>query len=338
MTCQGDIAWIVVALSLDPFGASSMPLDDSYPQAVVFIIGLGTDEQGAEVRQPRGTGFIVSIPSEVPEQIYLYVVTAAHGLRSGEQSWIRLNTAEGGIADVEVPRWLFHPTEDVAVRPLTLPQAVRWGHVPIRMFVDAWDAKPSLGDRVYFVGLLANMASMAERNIPMVRSGTIGRLNQTDVPLRLPDESTMRITGHLIDCTSYEGFSGAPCFVQFTYRKLVETPSIPGGAIGNLEHEATLLLGLIAGHFDDWRPARTSGDILGGVSARVNTGVGIVVPVEAIRETLELDELAAIRRNHDLSLRASQGTAPAGPLTDSTQSDQPVPLRSDCRTRTPLRS
>jgi hypothetical protein len=144
-----------------------MPLDDSYPQAVVFILGPGTDEQGAELRQPRGTGFIVSIPSEVPEQSYLYVVTAAHGLRSGEQSWIRFNMTEGGIADVEVARWLFHPTEDVAVRPVTLPQGVRWGHVPIRMFVDAWDAKPSLGDRVYFVGLLANIASMAERTVPM---------------------------------------------------------------------------------------------------------------------------------------------------------------------------
>ncbi|MBK5229121.1 MAG: hypothetical protein JJE05_11510 [Actinobacteria bacterium] len=53
-------------------------------------------------------------------------------------------------------------------------------------------------------------------------------------------------------------------------------------------HTATLLLGLISGHFDEWSTARTTGDIF-EVETAINSGVGIVTPVEAICEAIELE-------------------------------------------------
>ena len=62
-----------------------------------------------------------------------------------------------------------------------------------------------------------------------------------------------------------------------------------------------MLLGLIAAHLDDFIEAETTGDIAGygTVRAPVDTGVGIVVPVEAIRETLNAKELVEFREQRE---------------------------------------
>ena len=33
--------------------------------------------------------------------------------------------------------------------------------------------------------------------------------------MRLPDGTVLTMHGHLIDCRSFGGFSGSPCFVEF---------------------------------------------------------------------------------------------------------------------------
>jgi len=87
--------------------------------------------------------------------------------------------------------------------------------------------------------------------------------------------------GHLIDCRSYRA-SAAPLFCA--------VPAGHGKPLG----DATALLGLMAGHFDDWWRPRSRGH-LGTVRTPVNTGVGIVVPAEAITDALNLDELVELR-------------------------------------------
>jgi hypothetical protein len=74
--------------------------------------------------------------------------------------------------------------------------------------------QPRLGDVVYFVGLLANIKSMHVENVPMVRSGTLGRMFQRDVRIKWPDATIHSMVFHLIDCHSHQGFSGSPCYVQ----------------------------------------------------------------------------------------------------------------------------
>jgi hypothetical protein len=137
---------------------------------------------------------------------------------------------------------------------------------------------------------------MTDANIPMVRAGIIGRLWQDRLPVRRhPEDETKYITAHLIDCRSFAGFSGSPCFVQ--------------QAIGY--QARTGLLGLMGGHFDDWMGARErtglSADgkdkwtVSDDLEAPVSTGVGYVIPVEFISETLMLPELVDDRRAEEAS-------------------------------------
>lgn len=289
-----------------------MPLDETYPPAVVFVAATRMKE-GQEVRSTIGTAFLVSVPSELfPNRNYVYAVTASHVIAGGEKTWLRFNTQAGDVTDMAVPEWFsIDPAADVAVTtvgPLALG-LVKWRAVPLEHFLDSSpDLEPHLGDDVYFIGLLAQMRAMVEQNIPMVRSGTLGRLYQTDVPLKRPDGTVFRVTGHLIDCRSYGGFSGSPCFVQFEFYKQVDTPSSPGGPIGNLQHRATLLLGLISGHWDDPHEARPTGGVFqtGTFQYAINTGVGVVTPVESIREALNLEELVDMRRKEDERMKTAE--------------------------------
>lgn len=289
-----------------------MPLDNSYIESVAFVVAHRRVD-GVEVVKPIGTAFFVSVPSTaVPDGVFVYVVTAAHVVENEAWTGIRFNTLSGAVIDEPVPRWYFHPSQDVAAAPMAKADWVRLRFVPQSGFADRWDHRPNLGDPVYFAGLLAKLSVMGEANIPMVRSGTLGRLFQDNVPIQLADGVIRTARAHLIDCRSYAGFSGSPCFIQSTVVRHVDTPSIPGGAIGDLEFSETFLLGLIAAHFDEWVEARTTGDILGTVETPVNSGVGVVVPAEAIRELIELDpDLAAYRMENDARRRSANLQGPA---------------------------
>ena len=286
-----------------------MPLSEHAPKAVFFIIGRRTGVTATPSKQAIGTGFLVMLPAIGDyEFVHVYAVTAAHVVRSEREHWIRFNT-EQGVKDLDGLEWVFHPTEDVAVAEVQMPEGAIWHAFRVDDFLDGWladhpEAGPALGERVYFMGLLATMTAMADSNIPMVRSGTVGRLYQENVPLRLPDGTVLKVRGHLIDCRSYSGFSGSPCLTQYEwwYR-----PDPPVGAL-NLHRveEKTLLMGVVSAHFDDWVKARTTGDVLGSVEAPLNTGVGIVTPVEAIREVLEDEDLADARKNAVLEHKEAQ--------------------------------
>jgi hypothetical protein len=149
---------------------------------------------------------------------------------------------------------------------------------------------PALGDRVYFLGLLAlpGARGMTEKNVPMVRSGTIGAMYQDDLPVEWPDKSIRKFQAHLIDCRSYGGFSGSPCFFQ-------RDRGFTGVREGKQRRgQVTFLLGLISGHFDQFSSARIRGDLAdaGSIEVPINSGVGIVTPVEKIVEVLRMEEFA----------------------------------------------
>jgi hypothetical protein len=65
-----------------------------------------------------------------------------------------------------------------------------------------------------------------------------------------------------------------------------------------LQHE-TYLVGLVNGHFDLWSQIRLIGDLpleAGTIEAQVNSGVGVVTPVQMIEETYEMEELVEDRQ------------------------------------------
>ena len=300
-----------------------MPLDDTFPLAVTFVVAE-RPTNATQSRVPIGTGFVIRQPSEaVPGLGFEYVVTAAHVVESGEPTWVRFRTRDGGIYDLDAPDWVLHPTADVAAAPLRGhgDYGLHLLNIPVEALVGTegvgW--APTLGDRVYFLGLLSRLEEMGARNIPMVRSGTLGALYQERVPLRWPDGARRHVVAHLLDCRSYEGFSGAPCFVQRDEWRLGTATHNETGATQPVlgQGSATYLLGLVSGHFDDWRKARLVGDLglePGSVETEMNTGIGIVTPSEQILELLRLEEIAEdrerIEKEH-LKREAEGGTLDA---------------------------
>src|SRR5947207_2951532 len=120
-------------------GEPVVPLSDKYPLAVTFVIGPVKQEDGTVQNAPIGTGFILNVPLSTDSYIE-YVVTAAHVVVQGRETWVRIRKKAGGTQDVPVPEWINHPTADVALARfqadgnmhlLNVPaQSLRWPQVP----------------------------------------------------------------------------------------------------------------------------------------------------------------------------------------------------------------
>jgi hypothetical protein len=276
-----------------------MSLGKRYLKTVAFITGqVGANAES----RPRGTGFLTGRRFEVDDkQGHIYVVTAAHVVRPLTASSVRLTLRGGGTADKEIDEWIFHPTEDVAVARMPMPyQAFDFLVVESNEFVGAtrheWEPEP--GADVYFVGLLGQVPSMSARNIPMVRTGSIGALHQADIPMRLGGNTVIRVKGHLIDCQSFGGFSGSPCFVRYiSSQGETEKFGLP------YPIESTHLLGMIGGHFD-LKASVALPDQEDKLDIPMAAGVGVLYPAEIIRDMLDDDPLAEERARAEDQLRA----------------------------------
>jgi hypothetical protein len=115
----------------------------------------------------------------------------------------------------------------------------------------------------------------------MVRSGTLGAIYQTRVPIldELHKETIEEPIAHLIDTHSVGGFSGSPVFLGI--------PDEQGG--GRIS-----FLGVLIGHF--------GGLLASGGSA----GVAIVVPVQAVRQLLDLEVIVDDRAKKDAAAKERQ--------------------------------
>ena len=275
-----------------------MSLPTSHRRSVAFVGALERGGTGSL----RGTGFFVGVPTVEENQLHLYLVTASHVVPPYEPTFMRLRRLKAApgaepldereldedVVDVELGRWHHHLTRDVAAVYLPDPDPL-WavGAVELDDFVDASPHEPSLGEDVFFAGLLAQIESMAERHVPMLRGGMIGALYQDDIPMLDPGGTRRRLDGHLIDCRSFGGFSGAPCFARLL-RAGTPTPRL--GLPTTETH--WLLLGMVGGHFDHRSSVEIHGDQYG---VPTSAGVAVIYPCEYIRELLADDDVLAER-------------------------------------------
>ena len=254
-----------------------MPLKPEFALNVVFVIAM-RKKAGVYKKTPVGTAFFVRVSEGGLD--FDYAITAAHCVRAEKETWLRFRREGDETEDVEIADWGMHPTEDVALVPVSLEgDDHHHGTLPSSFFDPSEHRMVRLGERVYFIGLLTSIPAMAERSIPMVRSGTLGRLYQDGIPITDKSTNTERhMRGHLIDCRSYTGFSGSPCLVQ--------REQVDAGAQGNGVRVRTFthLLGLMSAHFPDpedrWAHA----------------GVGVVTPSEHIWELIMSDEMVTDRK------------------------------------------
>jgi hypothetical protein len=279
----------------------------------VAFLGIVKDEKFF----PRATCFFVqTIEDQYPFNL---LVTAEHVvsglLKLGHDIWLPTNLSNGKVCvgKVDSSSFRFHPNAaheatDVAVCPIVLniddektgeliPIDVR----PIPLAGDnSFQPSPEFcehhigrGSEVAILGLFRSHFGEG-RNIPIVRVGNIAMLPEEPVKTRAG-----YLKAYLIETRSIAGLSGSPVLV---------IPNYAVELIGAMAKQETprgpALLGLMNGHFD---VPNLNEDVVTDDSPQqsIHTGIGVVIPVEKIVETINHPELVAERQKIVRNLRAS---------------------------------
>lgn len=280
----------------------------------------------------RGTGFLVSVPSDkLPGMKYRYMVTARHvadPLRLGD--WIiRLNTKCGRILDVrgtKDDRWWVHPSEservDVAVIPWASPESADYEvdatAVPLSLFLDdkaIVESNIGPGDEVFMTGLFNKMTQQS-RNLPIVRTGNVSLIPSPGelVPGLVIGGRGVDSEAYLIEARSIGGISGSPAFVRATGTMNVPSQHKLTGEIRIMEWcfpGSFFLLGLVHGHWEILAEDKNEPEpryAKKGQEDSVNIGIAVVVPAKKIKEVLYHPELVEMRSQWDQQYIDAQGT------------------------------
>jgi hypothetical protein len=172
----------------------------------------------------------------------------------------------------------------VAVYPTNPPASFDYEYYPARQgataqFCDEKFVEP--GEDVFMTGLLVHHPGDT-RMLPIIRVGNIAAFPDEPIQLRTGAERVV-----LVETRSIAGLSGSPVFVHFgDHRrsrdgKLWEMPDIPAGYIAG----QNWLLGIMHGVYtSEGNDPDGIGDATG---EPLNTGIGVVIPVERIHEILD---------------------------------------------------
>jgi hypothetical protein len=241
----------------------------------------------------------------------MYLVTAEHVvsgmLTRGIPLYCRINLVNGDVAVVAVPNdaWRFYPDEqhpsDVAVCPLgefaTTEDGTKVAFDCRTLSLKGQNAlaatenviaerKIGVGEEIVITGLFRSHFG-SQRNIPIVRVGNIAMLKDEPVWTKYPGGP---IDAHLIEARSIGGLSGSPVFVHLPPIRIIDGNWVPSKTGEHLFY----LFGMMHGHFDVQNVADDASVHDDGGS--INTGIGVVIPVEKIIDTIEQPDLVAVRR------------------------------------------
>lgn len=253
---------------------------------------------------PRATAFVVEI--EEHQYRWCYLVTAEHviarSLSLGCDLWLRINTLGAVSEEIKInsSSWYYHPNSaefatDVAVCPIALEREHEIDPVPIygprsvaatRAVID--DIRIGVGDEVIVAGLFRSHYGQ-QRNVPIIRVGNVAMLDGEPVKTK----SGSYVDAYLIETRSIGGLSGSPAFVHLPAIRTIDGKT-------NLRTQKQIfqvyLLGLVHGHFDveDLNLDVVLDDVK-DASSGIHSGIGVVIPVEKIIETLMQPTLVEAR-------------------------------------------
>ncbi len=284
-----------------------MFVDDIIRQCVLFL-GNKDDNTGRFV--PRATAFVVALHEG--DIGFRYVVTAEHNVvafqQKGWEMYVRSNLKSGGVREDSWGRgeWFFHPdpgSTDVAVSPIDFRPDEEFKQIVLRsgpeldngilatvQYMQANNV--GLGDEVFIVGLFRSHYGL-QKNVPIIRVGNLSMMKGEPVYT----EYCGYTDAHLVEARSIGGLSGSPVFIH--------TP-VPH----RLNVTQFRLLGLMHGHFDI---QNLNEDVVveseADVTTGIHTGIGVVIPIEKIMETIDQPELAELRKQAAAEILAQRGAS-----------------------------
>jgi|ERR1035441_2503475 hypothetical protein len=313
------------------------------PDAVlkcVGFIGEVTSEDGTEVYGDlHATGFIVSIPSELPGDIldrYAFFVTAKHVASDlgSREIYFLVNKKGGGIMRLSANGrpWFLHPTDktaDVAIISVDVdPEADIMG-IMVEDFVSADDLanlqgpssqKVGVGDEVFATGLFT-AAPGSSRILPIVRHGNLAMIPSEQIETEIGYADV-----YLVEARSIGGLSGSPVWVRTHIQLVVQHEGIlkPANVVGPGK-----FLGLMHGHWDIKESEINNPLIVHDRKRGVNLGIGIVVPASKIRETIYQPILVELRKEMEkmLNKRSIPGIDSAKP--NNKEAEQTIFTKED---------
>lgn len=261
--------------------------EDQLRKCVAFITAEVEDEDhpGTRIKKPVGTAFFASVRISGTNRSVLYAVTARHNVAFGRAAGglnLRVNLEGGRATEISLPpdSWTVHPTTDVAAMRLDIPNGTQALTLPENLLLrDAHTFKSlfAAGDDVIIAALFVRHPGVAQ-NEPILRFGKISLLPKEPLSIEVEPGTFQSVPAVLIEAVSWGGQSGAPVFVD---RSHVGGPG-------------PFLLGLIHGHHELQQRIEIQGEVRGEVS--MNAGVAIVIPAQAIFETLMDEHLARERQ------------------------------------------
>lgn len=290
----------------------------------VFFVGVKEPGEGIDKIRYIGTAFVVSFPAKIPNNHFLFLVTAKHVLVSDEPRdyFIRANLKKGGAAVIALGNisWFYHAHEtrptDVAVYPFALPksilQEIDQHPIPVANFLsDETRVSQDIGegDEIFMVGLFSKHTG-TDKNLPIIRMGTIAMIPDELVPT----QKFGSIEAYLIEARSIKGLSGSPVFVLKQQGiKLADDVVVPSSRV-------TLhFFGLMHGHWDlsPGESIDVEDAAIGNES--VNMGIAIVIPAKHILDTLNHPALVKWRNDQEANHVAKNAPIPDGPHTPDNQ-------------------
>jgi hypothetical protein len=269
-----------------------------------------------------GTGFIVSVASEdeaLEGVRWGYVITAHHVIRHQIEIDVEIQDPFSGElqAPEKMQEWQ-QPLEgiDLALAPLPLRAERNYLAAHLELNVLSDEFQPLLGSSIYYVGIFAPVGRA------MARSGTIGA---TEIPIRKSEED-YAYQADLVDCRSYEGFSGSPCYSQVAFgvsNEKAEVPippaALPDGTprvLTPIYHQCQLS-GMFTAHYEDPEDDAVVSKY----------GVGVMIGAKEIRRALMGDDAKADRRDRDRKLKETREKE--GPALSNVRANPPGPRSRD---------
>lgn len=270
-----------------------MIVPDEIRKCVAFL-AVPLAEGGARL---IGTAFVAGRRLPDSNRHYSYAITAAHVIRGAqnlgtEDILFRVNQTDGQARWLKssLADWRFHPTDalaDVAAIPAGIGEDLDHRIYPLdQAATDEVIASDGIGigDEIFTAGLFVHHHGNT-KNIPIIRVGNIAAMREE------PVRSAMGpIDAYLVEVRSIGGLSGSPVFVHLGITRYIDG-QVKHAQSGPIYH----LLGVMQGHWDGSLTEADASTPRRAEAERVNIGIGIVVPVQKVIETVDQPEFVRMR-------------------------------------------